>query len=70
MTFPMMSKDLARDDLVEDADPVDELSVMNSSMSSMTLPRMKIDEISRCGVVMSLMACRPLGSSELCYHVK
>ena len=64
------STDLSKDDLVKDEDPVDEFSVLNSSTLSMALPKMKIDEISRCGVVMSSMACKPLGSSGLCYRVK
>ena len=71
MMFPMMSKDLARDDLVEDADHgVETLFLMNLSSTMLPIPRVK-DVMSRCGgVVSSSMASRPLGSSGLCYHVK
>ena len=68
---PMMSMDLSKIRLVADAGLQDALhiSVMDFSMSKMTLPVMKMD-ISHCGGVVSLVACKPLGSSWLCYHVK
>ena len=67
--FPMMSTDLAIDDHQVREDLEDELSEMYFSMPLMRSIVMS-DVMCHCGGVMSSMASRPLGSSELCYHVK